>query len=58
MAGMERVVISSRFLLTMGHLIAIVLTLWSYRSNVWVGLDDNVSNNEISEAEQATLVSP
>jgi hypothetical protein len=56
MKGLQNIVISSRFILTMGHLIAILLTFWTYRSNVWIGLKDDAGETEVTDAERSVLV--
>jgi hypothetical protein len=56
MRAFQQIVISSRFILTMGHLIAILLTFWTYRSNVWIGLKDDVGDGEVKDAERSVLV--
>jgi hypothetical protein len=56
MKGLDGMVISARFLLTAGHLIAILLTFWSYRSNVWIGFDDEASDQDVNTAERTVLV--
>jgi hypothetical protein len=56
MKGLDGLVIAARFLLTAGHLIAIFLTFWTYRSNVWVGFGDEAASDDIDTAERSVLV--
>ena len=56
MKQLQYYIISTRFLLTIGHLIAILLTFWSYKSNVYYGFNDFSSQEEINQAERNVLV--
>lgn len=56
MKRIKSYIITGRFLLTLGHLISILLTFWTYKRNILIGTSDNINNNEINEIERNILV--